>query len=89
LGRTGEAVSILQPLKGEFTSGHPYYLLGKALEDTGDKRAAIDAYLEAVVRPSNEEKKANAALEALWLSQKLGSEQDLQKRIETKLVQNL
>jgi thiol-disulfide isomerase/thioredoxin len=88
LGKSGEALSILQPLRGEFTSGSSYYLLGRALEDTGNKRAGIDAYLEAVVRPSKDDKKANAALERLWLSEKLGSGQDLQRRIEAKLVQN-
>lgn len=88
LDKSREALSVLQPLKGEFTSGSSYYLLGKTLEDTGDKRAAIDAYLEAVVRPSNDDKKANDALEHLWLSEKLGNERQLQQRIEAKLVQN-
>ena len=87
-GRPTEAVSILQPVKDQFTSGSPYYLLGKALQETGDKPAAIDAYLESVVRPSKDQQRANAALEALWSSEKLGSEQDLQQRIEAKLVQN-
>jgi len=72
LSRPGEAVSTLQPLKNDFTSGHSYYLLAKALEDAGDKAAAIDAYVEAVVRPSNDEEKANSALESLWLAQKTG-----------------
>jgi thiol-disulfide isomerase/thioredoxin/predicted negative regulator of RcsB-dependent stress response len=88
LGKSGAALSILQPLRGEFTSGSSYCLLGTALEDTGNKRAAIDAYLEAVVRPSKDDKKANATLERLWLSEKLGNKQDLQRRIEAKLVQN-
>jgi thiol-disulfide isomerase/thioredoxin len=88
LSRPGEAVSTLQPLKNDFTSGHSYYLLAKALEDAGDKAAAIDAYVEAVVRPSNDEEKANSALESLWLAQKLGSKQALQNRIERRLMQN-
>jgi len=82
LGKPSEALSVLQPIKDQFTSGYPYYLLGKAFEQTADKRAAIDAYLESVVRPSKDQRRANAALEALWASEKLGSEQDLQRRIE-------
>ncbi len=88
LGKSGEALLILQPLKGEFTSGSSYYLLGRTLEDTGNRRAAIDAYLEAVVRPSKDDQKANAALDGLWLREKLGNEQDLQQQIEAKLAQN-
>ena len=88
LGKPKEAISVLQPVKVQFTSGSPYYLLGKAFEEAGDKHSAIDAYLESVVRPSNDQQRANAALEALWSSEKLGREQDLQQRIEAKLVQN-
>jgi thiol-disulfide isomerase/thioredoxin len=64
-------------------------VLGKALEETGDMQAALDAYLEAVVRPSGSDLKHNAALESFWSREKLGSEQDLQKRIEAKLAQNV
>lgn len=88
LKRPAEAVAVLDPIKAEFSSGGPYYTLGKALEDTGDKRGAIDAYLEAVVRPSTEEKKANEELEKLWTDQKRGTEQDLQQRIQSKITQN-
>jgi hypothetical protein len=88
LGKPVDALSVLQPLTAEFTSGSPYYLLGKALEQTADKRAAIDACLECVLRPSEDQQRANAALEALWSSERLGSDQDLQQRIEARLVQN-
>jgi len=88
LGKPSEALSVLQPIRDQFTSGSPYYLLGTAFEETADKRSAIDAYLESVVRPSKDQQRANAALEALWSSEKLGSQQDLQQRIEARLVQN-
>jgi thiol-disulfide isomerase/thioredoxin len=87
LGKPAETLSVLQPLKPQFTSGSPYYLLGKAEENTGDKRAAIDAYLESVVRPSKDQQEANARLEALWSSEKLGSKQELQQSVEARLVQ--
>ncbi len=88
LGKPAETLSVLQPLKPQFASGSPYYLLGKAEEDTGDKRAAIDAYLESVVRPSKDQQLANARLEALWSSEKLGSKEELQQSVEARLVQN-
>ncbi len=88
LGKPEGAVAILQPIRNKFTSGSPYYLLGKAFEKTGDKSAAIDAYLESVDRPSKDQQQANAALEALWSSEKRGSEEDLQQSIEAKLTQN-
>jgi thiol-disulfide isomerase/thioredoxin len=87
LSRPAEALSVLQRLKGEFTSGSSYYLLGKALKETGDKRGAIDAYLESVVRPSKDQQHAETALKDLWASEKLGSDEDLQQRIQAKLAQ--
>jgi thiol-disulfide isomerase/thioredoxin len=86
-GKFREVVDQLGPLKGEFFSGHSYYLLGRALQETGNTQAALDAYLEAVVRPSGEDLKHNAALESLWFREKLGSEQDLQQKVEAKLAQ--
>lgn len=88
LSRHEEAISVLQPLKGEFTSGSPYYMLGNALQEAGDKRGAIDAYLESVVRPSKEQQLAESSLKDLWASEKLGSDDELQQRIQTKLAQN-
>lgn len=87
-GKPAEALVILQANKGKFISGASYYVLGKALESTGDKRGAVEAYLEAVVRPSTKDKEANAALDRLWKSEKLGKAQDLQRQIEQKLAQN-
>lgn len=88
LGKPAEALSILLPLKGEFTLGSSYYILGRALEDTGDERAAVDAYLESAVRPWGEQQQASAALERLWLREKLGNKKDLQQRIEARTAQN-
>ncbi len=88
LNRPKEAVAALQPMKNSFTSGSSYYFLGKALQAAGDKSAAIDAYVEAVVRPSNDQQRANTALESLWSSEKRGTRRDLQQLIEAKLNQN-
>lgn len=88
LARPNEALAVLRPLKDRLTSGSAYYLLGKALQQTGDQYAAIDAYLESVVRPSGDQQRANAALESLWSNNKLNDQQSLQQRIQAKLVRN-
>ena len=85
-GKPEEAVATLQKFKSGFRAAHSYYLLGEALEAAGKKREAVDAYLEAVVRPSPDDAKHTAALERLWLSEKLGTKEDLQKKIEDKLA---
>jgi thiol-disulfide isomerase/thioredoxin len=87
LGRPQEALAILLPRKNEFTRGASYYVLGRALEGSGDRRAAIDAYLEATVRPWKDQQQANTALERLWMREKLGSKKDLQQRIEAQATQ--
>jgi thiol-disulfide isomerase/thioredoxin len=87
-GKFQGVVATLEPLKNSLTSGSSYYLLGKALEETGNTQAALQAYLEAVIRPSSEDLKHNAALESLWSREKLGSKQDLQRKIEATLTQH-
>jgi thiol-disulfide isomerase/thioredoxin len=87
LGRPVEALAILQLRKDEFTSGSSFYLYGEALEGTGNKRGAIAAYLDSVVRPSKYEKEANTAFQRLWSQQKLGAKKALQKAIDAKVGQ--
>ncbi|MBV9609837.1 MAG: redoxin domain-containing protein [Acidobacteria bacterium] len=81
------ALAALQKYKSTFRAAHSYYLLGEALEKAGKKREAIDAYMEAVVHPSPDDAKHSAALERVWLSEKLGTRDDLQKKIEKKLAE--
>ncbi len=82
-----EAFAILLPLKPEFTLGSSYFLLARALEKSGDKKAAFDSYLEAAIRPWKDQQKAYVALEKLWLQQKMGNKNDLQKRIATRTAE--
>jgi thiol-disulfide isomerase/thioredoxin len=82
-GRSSEALAILLPREKEFKQGTSFYVLGQALENTGQKRAAADAYLESVIRPSAKQAEATAALRKIWRMEKIGSEKELQARIET------
>ena len=81
-GRSSEALAILLPREKEFHLGTSFYVLGQALENTGQKRAAADAYLESVVRPSWKQEEATAALRKLWKEEKIGSEKELEARIQ-------
>jgi thiol-disulfide isomerase/thioredoxin len=82
-GKSSEALAILVPREKEFQQGTSFYVLGQALENTGQKRAAADAYLEAVIRPSSKQEEATAALRKIWKEEKIGDEKELQARIET------
>jgi thiol-disulfide isomerase/thioredoxin len=81
-GRSSEALAILFPREKEFHLGTSFYVLGQALENTGQKRAAADAYLESVIRPSSKQEEATAALRKLWKEEKIGSDKELQAHIE-------
>jgi thiol-disulfide isomerase/thioredoxin/predicted negative regulator of RcsB-dependent stress response len=87
-GKPGEALAILQPRKNGFKLGWSFYVYGRALEATGDKRAAVDAYLQSVVRVSQYQKDANTRLEKLWLKQKLGTENELRQRVDALSAQS-
>ena len=87
-GKPDAALATLQKYKSSLRAAHSYYLLGEALEAAGKKREAVDAYMEAVVRPSPDDAKHTAALERLWLSEKLGTKEELQKKIEQKLSED-
>ncbi len=81
-GRSSEALAILLPREKEFHLGTSFYVLGQALENTGQKRAAANAYLEAAIRPSSKQEEATVALRKIWREEKIGSEKELQARIE-------
>ncbi len=81
-GRPNEALTILLPREKEFHLGTSFYVLGQALENTGQKRAAADAYLESVIRPSSKQEEATAALRKIWREEKIGTDKELQARIE-------
>jgi thiol-disulfide isomerase/thioredoxin len=81
-GKSKEALAILQPWKNGFKLGWSFYVYGLALEGTGDKRGAVDAYLQSVVRVSQYQEDANTRLEKLWLKQKLGTKNQLRQRVD-------
>jgi thiol-disulfide isomerase/thioredoxin/predicted negative regulator of RcsB-dependent stress response len=87
-GKPAEALAILQPRKSEFHLGWSFYVYGRALEGTGHKREAVDAYLQSVVRASQYQEDANARLEKLWRRQKLGSRRELQQRVDALSAQS-
>ena len=87
-GQAKEALAILLPMKPNFKLGHSYFLLAEALENSGDKKGAVDAYLEATIRPWNDQQKAFAELEKLWLQEKMGNKDDLQRRIVAKSAES-
>ncbi len=81
-GKPAEALAILQPWKNGFKLGRSFYVYGRALEGTGDRRGAVDAYLQSVVRVSQYQEDANTRLEKLWLKQKLGTKNELRQRVD-------
>jgi thiol-disulfide isomerase/thioredoxin len=86
--KPAEALAILQPWKNDFKLGWSFYIYGRALEGTGDHRAAVDAYLQSVVRASQYQEDANTRLEKLWLKQKLGTKNELRQRVDALSTQN-
>jgi thiol-disulfide isomerase/thioredoxin len=81
-GKAKQALAILLPRKGEFKRGHSFYVLGTALEKTGKRRDAIDAYVKATVIVGSDQKKANDAMERLWMKSKMGTKEELRARLE-------
>ena len=85
-GKAKRALAILLPRKGEFKRGHSFYVLGTALEKTGKRRVAIDAYMKATVIVGPDQKKANDAMERLWMKRKMGTKEELRARVEQESV---
>ena len=54
-------------------SPESYSVLAKALAANGEKRAALDAYFEAALRPSNKDLQYTAELEDFYLKNHLGN----------------
>jgi cytochrome c biogenesis protein CcmG, thiol:disulfide interchange protein DsbE len=87
MGKPGEALAVLLPRKAEFKQPSSFFLLGEALERTGDPKGAVDPYIEAATRPGRDQQQADAALEALWALKKMGSKKELQRRMDTAVAQ--
>lgn len=83
MDKPNAALAILLPLKAEFKQPSSFFLLGEALERTGDVKGAVDPYIEAATRPGLDQERASAALEALWSREKMGSNQGLRHRMDS------
>ena len=81
-GKRKKALEILEARKGEFKRGHSFYVLGMALEKTGKRRDAIDAYMKATIIVGQDQKRANDAMERLWLKSKMGTKEELRERVK-------
>jgi cytochrome c biogenesis protein CcmG, thiol:disulfide interchange protein DsbE len=86
-GKPKEALAILMPRKSEFKRGHSFYVLGTALEQTGKRKDAIDAYMKATVIVGPDQQRADRAMERLWLKTKMGTKEELRARVERESVQ--
>ena len=83
-GHAKDALALLAPLRPEMQQAHSFYLLGEELEATGDYPGAADAYLDAVLRPSEDDRTHNDALDRVWEAHHLGTRADLENRISAK-----
>jgi thiol-disulfide isomerase/thioredoxin len=82
-GKPKEALAMLLPEREHFRRGHSFYVLGTALEKTGQRREALDAYMEASVRPGESQYQATEAMERLWFKLKMGSRAEMMNRTES------
>lgn len=83
MGRAKEAVAVMLPRESEFQRGHSFYVLGTALEKTGKRREALEAYTEGAVRPGESQRAASEAMERLWFALKMGSRTEMVSRTES------
>jgi cytochrome c biogenesis protein CcmG/thiol:disulfide interchange protein DsbE len=81
-----EALAILLPRKEEFKQPSSFFLLGEALERTGDAKGAVGPYIEAATRPGRDQEAATLALRTLWNREKMGSKKALQARMDTAIA---
>lgn len=83
MGKARQSLAILQPLRPKIKDSDEFFLFGQALQATGNNRAALDAYLESVVRPSKCAQQHNEALARLWHEEHFGTDEELEHRIAT------
>jgi thiol-disulfide isomerase/thioredoxin len=83
MGKAKEAVAVLGPHESEFKRGHSFYVLGTALEKTGKRREALDAYIEGAVRAGESQRAASEAMGRLWIKLKMGSRAEMLSKTES------
>jgi thiol-disulfide isomerase/thioredoxin len=84
MGKPKAAIALLEPSKEHFRRAHSFYVLGTALEKTGRRREALEAYTEGAVRPGESQREASAAMERLWFKLKMGDKAALMSRTEAR-----
>jgi thiol-disulfide isomerase/thioredoxin len=63
------------------TAGN-YFLLAHAYESVGEKQKAVDAYLEAMAKPSEDTVKERERLEQLWVTGGFGTKEQLDLKLQ-------
>lgn len=86
MNKPTEALAILLPRKAKFKQPSSFFLLGEALERTGDAKGAVGPYIEAATRPGRDQEAANVALRTLWNREKMGSKKALQARMDAAIA---
>ena len=80
-GHAKEGLALLEPLRSKMRQSDTFYLLGEEFEATRDYRGALDAYLQAVIRPSNEDQLHNEKLARFWKAHHFGPQKQLEAKI--------
>jgi thiol-disulfide isomerase/thioredoxin len=80
-GKAQLAVPLAQQALDAHKTSRNHFLLAQALEATGDKQKAVDAYLEALRLPDREAPEELQRLQALWVSDGFGTKEELQKKL--------
>ncbi len=80
-GHAKEGLALLEPLKPTMGQSSTFYLLGEELEATGEAKGALDAYLQAVIRPSKDDQEHNETLARFWKAHHLGTQKQLDAKI--------
>jgi thiol-disulfide isomerase/thioredoxin len=81
LGKPELALPLAQKAVEQRQSSATYYVLAQAWEAAGEKQKALDAYLEALARPSRENPEQTQRLKHLWVSSGLGSTNQIDDKI--------
>lgn len=81
-GKGSLALPLAQKVVDQQKNADNYFLLAQAYESVGEKQKAVDAYLEAIGRPSDDAPQQRERLERLWTTGGFGTKEQLDAKIQ-------
>jgi thiol-disulfide isomerase/thioredoxin len=81
-GKGNLALPLAQKALEQQKASRNYFLVAQAYESVGEKQKAVDVYLQALTKPSEDAIKEREQLDRLWITGGFGTKEQLDQKVQ-------